>query len=177
MIYFLEAVGIPVIKVGYSAFPANRLKNCSTWSPVPLRLAAIDERGDQLTESELLRRLAPYQSHGEWFHATASIRGIVRETKKTGEVPGGWYLPAGYDKRRWLSEMVRGPRVEDITRQYGITRPQLREIFGIKTPVFETLGIPLRYVVPLLEYIQARDSTVTLEMLLSISHATSAEAA
>lgn len=165
MIYFLEAVGVPVIKVGYSAFPANRLQNCSTWSPVPLKLAAVDERGDMLTEAELLRRLRPYRSHGEWFHAVAAVREIVRETKRTGSIPAAWYLPANYVCG---TTTERGPALSELTERYGITAAQLRRIAGTKATIFGAIGIPIRYVIPLLEHLQQRDPAITLEALLGV---------
>lgn len=155
MIYFLTASGIPLVKIGRSDRPAKRLSSCCVWSPVPLHLAAVDEGGDHLTESELLYRFREIRSHGEWVFATPEVMALIAETNISGDVPGGWYLPDGYDDRRFASDGVRGPTMDAIKSAYGLSLGQIRSIVGSRHLVFDSLGLPMNHVPAMVYHLMA----------------------
>jgi len=65
-VYFIEAVGTPRIKLGYSVDPEKRLKELQTGSPYKLALLAKWPAIPQ-TETYLHELFTEYRVHGEWF--------------------------------------------------------------------------------------------------------------
>jgi hypothetical protein len=67
MVYFIQAEGVRLIKIGLSVGGIReRLFTLRTMSPVPLRCIGLME-GDRDVEIELHRRFRDLRSHGEWF--------------------------------------------------------------------------------------------------------------
>lgn len=76
-VYFLEAVGLQRIKIGYSKDPEARLKSLQTGSPVPLvEIGRIP--GDQQSETDLHQQFDHLRLDGEWFHAVKQLRDYIR---------------------------------------------------------------------------------------------------
>lgn len=168
MIYFLTASGVPVIKIGRSEQPIKRLNSCSVWSPVPLQIAAVDARGDHLTEFEVLHRFKSFRSHGEWLFAVPAVVELVKETAATGSVPGGWYLPDGYDDRRNACDNIQGPRVYEIEAAYGLTVKDIRKIVGSPQLPADGLGLSLGHVPALAAYLTENGMIAGYHDLLAI---------
>jgi len=75
-IYFIEAVGMGLIKIGYTIDPAKRFMTMLTMSPAPLSLLGSISGGPQ-KETEIHAQLEPHRLHGEWFKATPEVMAIV----------------------------------------------------------------------------------------------------
>lgn len=66
VVYFLEAVGLDRVKVGWSSKPHARIGELRTLIPCEVRLLKAVP-GGQDEETELHRRFALHRTHGEWF--------------------------------------------------------------------------------------------------------------
>lgn len=64
--YFIEAVGFDLVKVGKTTRIERRLPELQIGSPAPLRLIKV-VAGYSHEETTLHRRWAEHRSHGEWF--------------------------------------------------------------------------------------------------------------
>jgi hypothetical protein len=71
-IYFVEAVGLGLVKIGFAIYPKHRMSKLRADSPVPVVLRAVIE-GDQETERQLQSRFADYKRNGEWFENSGSL--------------------------------------------------------------------------------------------------------
>jgi hypothetical protein len=65
-VYFIEAVGLKKVKIGYAIDVKKRLAGLTTGCPVPLRLVAF-VKGPRDLEFDMHVRFWPTHSHGEWF--------------------------------------------------------------------------------------------------------------
>lgn len=88
-LYFIDLEGParingPVVKIGCSISPPERLRRYQVWSPFPLRLLGAVE-GNFQDEAAVKRALAADRSHQEWFRLTqrleAFLRGLLDEGK------------------------------------------------------------------------------------------------
>jgi len=76
LVYFIEAVGISRVKIGYSDNPDKRLKQLTTGSPLTLELRATMP-GSLTTEKELHQRFNHLCIDNEWFHFTDEIKQYI----------------------------------------------------------------------------------------------------
>ena len=76
LVYFIEAIGVDRIKIGYSDNPDKRLKQLLTGSPLTLELRATMP-GSLTTERELHQRFAHLRIENEWFQYTDEIRQYI----------------------------------------------------------------------------------------------------
>ena len=79
-IYFIEAVGLSRIKIGFSKKPLDRLKQLQTGSPTELSLIATIP-GAQELEKELHDRFKASLSSKEWFHLTPDLKKFIDNLK------------------------------------------------------------------------------------------------
>ncbi len=78
-IYFVEAIGIGRIKVGYTGRrPAIRLSRLKTASPVELRPLGL-MRGSRSIEGMIHDHLASCHWRDEWFHAAPLLLDFISE--------------------------------------------------------------------------------------------------
>jgi hypothetical protein len=83
VIYFLEAVGVGHIKIGYTFDKADRrVKELQTASPVPLRLLAC-MTGTADDEEALHERFAADRLCGEWFKPNDELLALIEVAKVT----------------------------------------------------------------------------------------------
>jgi hypothetical protein len=75
-IYFIEAVGMDLIKIGYTVNPTQRFMGMLTTSPAPLSLLGSIWGGPQ-KELEIHARLEPHRLHGEWFKKVPEVMEVV----------------------------------------------------------------------------------------------------
>lgn len=75
-VYFIEAVGLDLVKVGYALDVAKRFTGMMTTSPAPLTLLGMLDGGPKL-EAAIHEQLAAHRAHGEWFHKTAEVMAVV----------------------------------------------------------------------------------------------------
>lgn len=77
-VYFVEAEGLGLIKIGLANCVRSRLACIAKICPVPLRLLTkvpTDKRGS--LEKELHVRFAQHRAHGEWFRAEPDLRAYI----------------------------------------------------------------------------------------------------
>jgi hypothetical protein len=77
-VYFIEAVGLSRVKIGYSEDPESRLKQLLTGSPVALKIFA-KMPGNQPMEKEIHSRFLHLKVENEWFHFTDEIMAYVEK--------------------------------------------------------------------------------------------------
>ncbi|ESQ10959.1 MAG: GIY-YIG nuclease family protein [Thiohalocapsa sp. PB-PSB1] len=75
-VYFIEAIGLDRVKIGYSDNPEKRLKQLSTGSPVSLSIYARVP-GNQVMEKEIYQRFLHLRVENEWFHFTNEIKEYI----------------------------------------------------------------------------------------------------
>jgi hypothetical protein len=75
-VYFIEAQGTDLVKIGIAAQPKERLRELQTASPH--RLAILAEMpGGKPKESALHRQFAAHRAAGEWFHRTPELDELI----------------------------------------------------------------------------------------------------
>jgi hypothetical protein len=77
-VYFIEAIGLSRLKIGYSDDPEKRLRQLTTGSPVSLRIYARMP-GNQAMEREIHARFSHLKVDNEWFHFTDDIRTYIEK--------------------------------------------------------------------------------------------------
>lgn len=78
-IYFIRAVGLDLIKIGYTGRPiAIRLQALRCASPARLECVGL-MRGTLVDEKALHFRFAKARSHGEWFRAEPEVLAYIAE--------------------------------------------------------------------------------------------------
>lgn len=168
-VYFAVADALNVVKVGFSTMPTKRLHTLQAWSPVPLVLAAVDERGDPMTEAEVLQRFAADRLRGEWVTLTAAMRAVIRETAETGSIPGGWYAPAGHVRYGLGTCTVCGPRPQQVEMGLGVSVAQQRADLGVATvQSAQWMGYTAVAIPRLLAYLRGRGNDLTLAGLFDL---------
>lgn len=81
-VYIIEAEN-GVVKIGCSMFPKERVNNCISHSPIPVRLIA-QWPGDTSDERAFHRQFRNYRSHREWFRAVGDLAAFVESKRGTG---------------------------------------------------------------------------------------------
>lgn len=77
MVYFIEAVGAGLVKIGFTdGDPMDRLKQLQTGCPHALRLRGVLE-GDQSAERAMHQQFAHLREGGEWFKFTIELEVYV----------------------------------------------------------------------------------------------------
>lgn len=76
MIYFIEAVGLSRIKIGYSQLRNGvqlRVESMKVGCPAPMRVLYVIE-GSVVDERSLHFEFKEWRVHGEWFRASVAFR-------------------------------------------------------------------------------------------------------
>jgi hypothetical protein len=73
-LYFIEAVGVGLVKIGISDNVQQRFEKLQCASPVPLRLLGTIADAGAETERDWHRDYAAFRSHAEWFTAIPGLR-------------------------------------------------------------------------------------------------------
>lgn len=81
-IYFIEAVGMGLIKIGYTIDPVKRFCSMLTSSPAPLSLLGSICGGPQ-REGAIHAQLEPFRMHGEWFQKAPEVMALVATSEMT----------------------------------------------------------------------------------------------
>ncbi len=79
-VYFVEAVGTGLVKIGLSADPMKRVGSLRIACPVDIVVRAIVP-GDRDLERSLHRRFAQHWARGEWFRMTPDIVSFMDQTE------------------------------------------------------------------------------------------------
>lgn len=75
-IYFVEAVGMDLVKIGYTVNPVKRFMAMLTMSPAPLSLLGSMWGGPR-RETEIHAKLDEFRVHGEWFEKSPEVMAVV----------------------------------------------------------------------------------------------------
>lgn len=81
-IYFIEAVGLGLIKIGYANDVSERMRKLRPGCPAPLKLLGRLPGGIR-EERDLHRQLAKQRAHGEWFRRCPEIDALLQGADKT----------------------------------------------------------------------------------------------
>jgi len=76
LVYFIEAVGLDVVKIGYARDIDERLRKLAPGCPAPLRLLGVMPGGPS-TEHHLHTALYSLRAHGEWFRRGPEMEAIL----------------------------------------------------------------------------------------------------
>lgn len=105
-VYFVDAPGTGVIKIGKTSDLEKRMTTLQTMCPVRLQLLMTIQYDDDL-ERRIHNHLADYRAHGEWFYACKPVKDFMRA-----------YLDGGI---QWLVDTV-GPAPEFwLNRRGGLS--------------------------------------------------------
>lgn len=72
-IYFVEAIGVSKVKIGFTTNMAQRMRDLSVGSPVPLTLYGLID-GTKDDEKRWHNTWDHLRSHGEWFFVTKELK-------------------------------------------------------------------------------------------------------
>jgi hypothetical protein len=92
-VYFVEAVGLGLIKIGYAINLPQRFTSLMTSSPVPLTLLGVMDGGAAL-ETRLHIELAEHRTHGEWFLKCPAVLAVVAQARPS-------------EGQEWLNQKAR----------------------------------------------------------------------
>lgn len=76
LVYFIEAVGLDLVKIGYARDIDERLRKLAPGCPAPLRLLGVMPGGPS-TEHHLHATLHSLRAHGEWFRRGPDLDAIL----------------------------------------------------------------------------------------------------
>lgn len=77
-VYFVEAVGLGLVKIGTATNVYKRIPALAVASPVSLRLRALAP-GGRAAEKDMHILFAKYSSHGEWFHLAPAVEEMIEK--------------------------------------------------------------------------------------------------
>lgn len=90
VIYFIEAMGLGLVKIGWSATPVPRIQQINSTSPVPTSVIGLTT-GTQADEAAMHEFYRDCHHRFEWFHLTNQLRKYIMETTGKAETEGGWF--------------------------------------------------------------------------------------
>lgn len=125
-VYFIEAVGLHRVKIGWTTKPAHeRVKALKTSSPCDLLLLGTMPAKDQLAEKLVHERFSSIRIVGEWFEKTAELLAFVEHpVMQAVEKPTAVsaYVPKS-KLDEWCEQDGRGP--SSLAKALGISRATL----------------------------------------------------
>jgi Meiotically up-regulated gene 113 len=86
LVYFVEAVGLDLIKIGHSRDIGKRMRRLSTGCPAPMRLLGTMPGGEKI-ERHYHERLAAFRVHGEWFRKAPEVASLLAGINAVPEPP------------------------------------------------------------------------------------------
>lgn len=84
-VYFVECVGLDMVKIGIAQDPWDRIKTLQIANPLPLRLLAVRPNGSKCRESHLHKRFAAYHVRGEWFRLEGRLLAYIKRLQREQE--------------------------------------------------------------------------------------------
>lgn len=127
-VYFIEAIGVPLVKIGVTRDLTKRFRMMQSCSPLPLVVAAVDQSGDLITEVELHHRFRDQRCRGEWFSISPELRSVIHTTALTGEIPDAWRLPDHLDSEMGCRCFAKAKTVFD---RFGLDMQDYKRIIGV----------------------------------------------
>lgn len=77
-VYFVEAVGLDLIKIGYASNVPLRIRSIETSCPVPVRLLGTFPGGPEM-ERHFHKEFATHRSHREWFRRSPDMDRLLSQ--------------------------------------------------------------------------------------------------
>jgi len=109
-VYFVEATGLDLVKIGFARNVAARLADLQCASPVTLRLLGTVPGGIEV-ERFFHKDLAEYRVRGEWFALNDRLREYIANADKAAvhppEIQAAIDKTAAHYKRRRVAMMRR----------------------------------------------------------------------
>jgi hypothetical protein len=133
-VYFIEAAGTDLVKIGIAAVPKDRLRELQTASPHKLSILATMP-GGKVAESRLHRHFAASRATGEWFHRTPELDALIADVQAgNGDAGGG-----GHTRLQQVRHMPTATREWVARNAHNITtrrdpEPSNKEIAAAMTP-------------------------------------------
>lgn len=106
-VYFIEAVGTDLVKIGYTLNVDARLRSLLTASAAPLRLLATI-KGGPVMEGRYHIILAEHRSHGEWFRRCPLLNDLIATADKPKDAPEWLAKTRGAQLQSYLRKMQAG---------------------------------------------------------------------
>lgn len=78
VVYFIEAMGMDLVKIGYTTRFDQRLANILSFSPVAIRVLGELQGGPQ-REQEIHNLFDATRNHGEWFRKSDALLTFIAE--------------------------------------------------------------------------------------------------
>lgn len=133
-VYFIEAVGLDLIKIGYAFDLQKRFTAMMTASPAPLSLLGVMPGGPR-REMEIHDRLSDHRAHGEWFHKTPEVMAVVATAEQ-------------HEGHQWLNQRakVRGAALMEYLakmKRGEVVRPTRGPTSARKRKTHDRYGNPL----------------------------------
>lgn len=107
-VYFMQAEGSGLIKIGYSTDPRKRLAQLATMSPEPIHLVAVHP-GDRTLEQALHARFRQHRARGEWFYPNPELIALINTARDVMRIP--------------TSDPMA--RAEEVGAQFGLSAAEL----------------------------------------------------
>lgn len=168
-VYFIACDLVGLVKIGLGqGDAAARMQGLRTQCPVPLRMAALDLYGDEMTEAELHFRFRDQRQHGEWFTHTGPVLEASRVTAETGRIPGGVYL-SQLQATAVRAAYHRKTAWENLCRVYPLTLEEVSSIYRLQRTVVNYSpgdGLPPKALARVLEAIRLRRPDTTFAELV-----------
>lgn len=98
-IYFLEAEGFDLIKVGCTRYVRMRIQTLQCWSPAKLSLLAHVPGGFP-DEKKIHYLLRDHRAQGEWFRRNPYLTAGIQFSADTGELPLFWQANEA-ERKEW----------------------------------------------------------------------------
>lgn len=133
-VYFVEAVDLNLIKIGYALDLEKRFTALMTSSPAALSLLGVLRGGPRL-EMAIHEQLAAHRAHGEWFRKTPEVMAVVATAEQ-------------HDWQRWLNQRakVRGAALMaylERMKRGEVVRPTRGPTSARKRKTHDRYGNPL----------------------------------
>jgi excisionase family DNA binding protein len=127
VVYFVQADGLDLIKIGYAVDFAKRLADLCNMNACGLRTLGV-VLSDDCTQLErvLHKRFRDYRHHSEWFHANDEIRSYIKDhTIQPHEMvePFVEWSPDGESLDEALPEMMS---IRELATYFKVTPGTIR---------------------------------------------------
>ena len=116
-VYFIEAAGTDLVKIGIAAVPKDRLRELQTASPHKLSILATMP-GGKAAEGRLHRHFAGSRATGEWFHRTPELDALIADVQAGNSDAGG----GGHARLQQVRKMPTATRDWVTRNAHSITR-------------------------------------------------------
>ena len=140
-IYFIEAVGMNLVKIGYTINPPKRFMAMLTASPAPLSLLGCIAGGPQ-KEAKLHAQLAEHRLHGEWFKMVPEVLSVVATADR--QYGHEFYNQVARERGAALQEYLVKLKAGEVVRPTRGKEKRLRSLQSRDLPYLSSRSIRYR---------------------------------